>query len=71
MSGPGDPRAGEASEGREDGERAAHAATRVRDVNRRTREAVFARPQEFDESGFPITAEPSTFADRVRRLILG
>lgn len=31
----------------------------------------FARPLEYDESGFPIVQRPSTFASRVSRLISG
>jgi hypothetical protein len=55
----------------EDGARAARAVVRVRDTNREVRDAAFARPQEYDESGFPITGQPPSFADRVRRLIFG
>lgn len=50
--------------------RAVRAAQRVRESNREVR-ATFASPQAYDESGFPITAKPSSFADRVRRLLVG
>ena len=62
---------------RRDGQQAARAARsesarralRGRDRQRYGRK--FARPLEFDESGFPITSRPPSFADRVRRLISG
>lgn len=31
----------------------------------------FARPLEYDESGFPITPRMPSYAERLRRLILG
>jgi hypothetical protein len=52
--------------------RAARAALRVRESNRRARDtASFGRPLEYDESGFPIPTSPPTFAERVRRLLVG
>ena len=52
--------------------RAARAALRARESNRRARDAAaFARPLEYDESGFPIATSPPTFAERVRRLLVG
>ena len=51
--------------------RADRATQRVRESNRQARDATFARPQAYDESGFPIATTPSSFADRVRRLLFG
>jgi hypothetical protein len=53
-----------------DPSRAERATQRVRESNRQAR-ATFARPQAYDESGFPIATTPSTFAERVRRLLFG
>jgi hypothetical protein len=43
----------------------------LRDRDRRRSGRRFARPVEFDESGFSITSRPPSFAERVRRLITG
>jgi hypothetical protein len=51
---------------------AARAALRSRETtSRRSDAGNYARPLEYDESGFPIERAPSNFADRVRRLIFG
>jgi hypothetical protein len=38
---------------------------------RQTSPGAFARPLEYDESGFPITPRVPSYSERLRRLILG
>jgi hypothetical protein len=38
---------------------------------RPTRPPRFVRPQQYDESGFPIPADRAGFAERVRKLLRG
>jgi hypothetical protein len=44
---------------------------RAREARRSGQGGAFARPLEFDESGFPIIERPPSFTSRVARLLSG